>query len=172
MTSFAEIPIATFDLRPFSVVGKEKMILTALKWDGSCNLMTVGWGGFGVMWGDPCVFFAVRPERYTHTFLREGEKISLSVLETKYAPILSYCGTHSGISEDKLKGSGLHPIRLFNGHMGYEEARLIITAKKCYSAPLIKEGFRERGTDERWYGEKGEYHTLYFSVIEKIYRRN
>ncbi len=172
MTSFAEIPIQSLDLRPFSVVGNEKMLLCAIKRDGSFNLMTVGWGGFGVMWGSPCVFYAVRPERHTFSFVEDGEKISLSVLETKYAPILSYCGTHSGRDEDKLKGSGLHPIRLFNGQIGYEEARLIITAKKCYSAPLVKEGFTENEYNERWYGERGEYHTLYFSVIEKIYRRN
>lgn len=172
MTSFAEIPVWTFDLRPFSVVGNEKMLLSAIKKDGSTNLMTVSWGGFGVMWGSPVVFYAIRPERYTFSFAEEGEKISLSVLETKYAPILSYCGTRSGRDEDKLKGSGLHPIRLFNGQIGYEEARLIITAKKCYSAPLVKEGLKEKEYTERWYGEKGGYHTLYFSVIEKIYQRN
>ncbi len=172
MTSFAEIPIPTFELRPFSVVGNEKMLLCASKKDGSTNLMTVSWGGFGVMWGTPVVFYAVRPERHTFSFTEEGEKISLSVLESKYAPILSYCGTHSGKNEDKLKGSGLHPIRLFNGQIGFEEAKLIITAEKCYSSPLSENGFAKKEITDRWYVEKGGYHTLYFSAIEKIYRRN
>ncbi|MBO6103399.1 MAG: hypothetical protein J6P03_09150, partial [Opitutales bacterium] len=29
------------------------------------NMMTVSWGGLGVMWGKPAVWIFIRPQRYT-----------------------------------------------------------------------------------------------------------
>ena len=85
------------------------MILSATDARGT-NAMTVAWGGLGVMWGEPCAFFSIRPSRYTFGFAETGESFSLMVLSDGFDAALSYCGTHSGREGDKLIGAGLTPI--------------------------------------------------------------
>ena len=84
-----EISPWDFTCAPFSLVGKDKMLLSATDTRGT-NVMTVAWGGFGVMWGAPVAFFAVRPSRHTYGFAEDGERFSLMSLEDGHEAALAY----------------------------------------------------------------------------------
>mgnify|MGYP000125906059 FL=1 len=49
-----------------NMLEKEWMLITAGS-DQKVNTMTAGWGGFGILWGKPCVFIFIRPQRYTYS---------------------------------------------------------------------------------------------------------
>ena len=166
---FIEISPWDFNCYPFSLVGRRKMLLSATDRRGT-NVMTVAWGGFGVMWGQATVFFAVRPSRYTYSFAEGGDCFSLMALADGYQEALTYCGTHSGRDEDKIKGAGLTPIILPSGGFCVDEADLAFELKKLYSQTLSPVGFSASDTVQKWYGE-GDIHKLYFATVEKIYRK-
>ncbi len=154
---------------PVSVFGREKLLLTAEGPDGRANAMTVGWGGIGCFWGVPVVFYGIRPERYTFSFAEEGSAVSLCAFSEEYAGALAYCGTHSGKEGDKWERAGLTPMTTPDGITAAAEARLIITARKSYSARLSEDGFFNK--DHLVWDRQGGYHTLYFSEICHIYRK-
>ena len=167
--AFCEISCEEFVVAPIRILARDRMLLTAEGADGKLNSMTVGWGGLGVMWGKPVVFYGVRPERYTHDLTESGISVSLSAFSLSDAGLLSYFGTHSGRNLDKYAAAQLTPIRMPDGGIGFANATLVLTAEKCYSAPICGDGFRNAALDGIWYPKK-DYHTLYFSVIRSIYQ--
>ena len=168
MKELREIDPYAFTVSPYSAIAKEKMILTAENGEGESNPMTVSWGGFCVLFGEPTVLYAVRPERFTYSFCESGNRISLCFLRPEYEKILAYCGSHSGREGAKISRAGLHPFALPCGGIGYEEAKLIVSGEKCCSVPLQEESFPGHGIPEKWYAKDG-YHTLYFATVKAIF---
>ena len=166
---FTEISPWDFSFAPFALVGKEKMLLSATDARGT-NVMTVAWGGFGVMWGAPCVFFAIRPSRYTYSFAEAGTRASLMALKKGSDAALSYCGTHSGREENKLDGAGLTPCALPSGGFAVEEAEIVFDLQKLYSHRIAPTEFWSQNAVAKWY-DRGDFHMLYVASVEKIYLR-
>ena len=48
--NFKEMKPEELQKNPFTMIGKEWLLVTAEK-DGKANTMTASWGGMGVMWG-------------------------------------------------------------------------------------------------------------------------
>ena len=167
--AFTEISPWDFTCAPFSLVGKQKLLLSATDTRGT-NAMTVAWGGFGVMWGNCVAFFAIRPSRYTYAFAEAGERFSLMALADGHDAALAYCGTHSGRDGDKIAAAGLTPGVLPSGAFCVDEAALIFDLEKIYSCHLLPTDFCSESTVEKWY-EKGDLHKLYFARINKIYQK-
>ena len=166
---FTEISPWDFQCAPFSLVGKRKMLLCATDGRGT-NAMTVAWGGFGVMWGEPTAFFAIRPSRYTYGFAEAGERFSLLALSSDHDAALSYCGTHSGREGDKLKAAGLTAFSLPSGAFCVREAEIAFDLKKIYSHTLTPCEFWKGDAVQKWY-EKGDFHKMYFASVDKIYQK-
>ena len=106
MTKFQKITPEEITRNPFTLIGKDWLLVTAEK-DGRANTMTASWGGLGVLWGKPVAFIFIRPQRYTKEFLEAGDRFSLSILDETHRRTLSYLGSVSGRDEDKIKKSGL-----------------------------------------------------------------
>lgn len=169
MSELREIKPFCFEISPFAAIAEDKLLLTAENKAGENNPMTVSWGGFCVLFGEPVVLFAVRPERYTYSFCEEGSKITLSFLKPGYEKILAYCGSHSGREGEKIEKAGLHRFALPCGGLGYEEARLIIGGEKCCRVPLQRECFPTEEIPGKWYTKDG-YHILYFARVKGIFK--
>lgn len=169
--SFREISAFDFATAPARLFAKQKLLLTAEDAEGRPNSMTVGWGGIGVMWGVPVVAYAIRPGRYTYGFAETGRRVSLAAFAEEDGGLLSYFGTHSGREEDKYAAASLTPIRMPDGGIGFLRATLVITAEKCYAAPIEPACFFDREIDGKWYPKK-DYHKLYFATIRGIYQKN
>ena len=151
---------------PFTLNGKDWMLLTAVKPDGSFNQMTASWGGLGILWGKPVCFCFIRPQRYTHEFSEAGERLSATFFGEEYRAALGFCGSKSGRDIDKAKKCGLTPVRTEAGAVYYEEAQLVLCCRKLYADVLKEACFVDPRMLEN-YPEK-DYHTVYVYEIEEI----
>ncbi len=151
----------------FHLLDKDWALLSAKKEDGAFNQMTVSWGGFGILWGKAVAFLFVRPERYTHGFMTDNAKISLSFFDKDYKAALAYCGKNSGRDGDKAKAAGLTPLELPTGHVTYKEARAVISLRKLFEAEMEEAHFIDKSLLKFY--EKDGLHTVYVCEIEEIY---
>jgi len=74
---FNEADVASITDNPFTLIGKDWMLVTA----GTAerfNTMTASWGGLGVRWERKVCTIYVRPTRFTFEFIERAEMFSLS----------------------------------------------------------------------------------------------
>ena len=151
---------------PFSKIHEQWALLGAGTMD-KFNMMTVSWGGLGVVWfKDVCTVY-VRESRYTKEFMDKNEMFTLTFLKAGNEDALKLCGAKSGRDMDKMKDSGLTPIPL-EGTVGFEEAELTFVCRKLYYGELSKENFMYEETLQRAYPD-GDYHTMYVGEIVAAY---
>ena len=168
MEAFETVKIDAFMENPFTLIGKQWMLITAEK-DGKVNTMTASWGGLGEIWGQSAAYIVVRPQRYTKEFLDAADTFSLTFFEESYRKTLSYLGTVSGREEDKIAKSGL-TIAHCGDTPYYEEAEKVLICKKAFAQPMVEQSFLDRALIEKWYEEK-DYHILYIGLVEKVMYR-
>lgn len=155
-----------------SIIGKEWMLITA----GDIqhfNTMTASWGGVGFLWGKPVAFVFIRPERYTHDFVEQNDRLTLTFFDEADKDILNFCGTKSGRDYDKVKETGLRPVATPGGNVSFEQARLTIEGRKLYKTRLTADGFIDKAALERWYHDKpgGGLHDVYVVEIENVFEQ-
>lgn len=155
----------------FEAIGKEWMIVTSGNME-HYNMMTASWGGIGWLWNKPVAFVFIRPERYTFEFTEKTDRMTLSFLgkNEEARAIYNLCGSQSGKDMDKMKESGLTPLKINEkGDISYTQARLTFACKKLYADDLNSQKFVEPALNERWYGKAGGYHKMYIVEIEEIF---
>jgi flavin reductase (DIM6/NTAB) family NADH-FMN oxidoreductase RutF len=131
------------------------------------NCMTVGWGGFGVMWRKPIAMVAVRPTRYTMQFMEKHRSFTLSAFAEEHRAALSYCGSHSGTEGDKAKAAGLTAMASRAvPSPGFDEAELIVECRTIYSDDFDPTRFMDSGIEVNY--PKKDYHRMYFGEIVSI----
>ncbi len=131
------------------------------------NVMTIGWGSVGFMWGKPVFTVMVRPSRHTHQLMEAGEfAVSLPLAGMKDA--LAVCGSKSGRDVDKVKAAGLTlragqkvATPVIEGCGLYYECRVV------YRYDMVP-GQLDKGFNAQWYGS-GDYHTVYVGEIVAAY---
>jgi flavin reductase (DIM6/NTAB) family NADH-FMN oxidoreductase RutF len=150
--------------RAFQNLGNEWALLAA----GDAkqfNAMTISWGSLGFIWQRPIVTVLVRPPRYTHRFVDEFERFSVSFYDRKYRKALNVMGTQSGRDTDKIAQSGLTP-EFIDGVPTFKEAYLTVIARKIYRGQMEQSGFIAPSFSAEFYPEK-DYHTVYFAELVK-----
>lgn len=156
----------SLEFNPFSKIQDQWALLGAGTMD-KFNMMTVNWGGLGVIWfQDVCTVY-VRESRYTKEFMDHNELFTLTFLKDGYQDALKLCGAKSGRDMDKMNDSGLTPIPL-EGAVGFEEAELTFVCRKLYRGEMSKENFIYEETLQRAYPD-GDYHTMYIGEIVAAY---
>ena len=165
-----KIDITTLQENAFRLIGKEWMLVTA----GTAehwNTMTASWGGIGILWGRPVAFIFIRPERYTHEFIEQNERLTLSFLGNGHRDILNFCGSHSGRDTDKTVTTGLRPVVTELGGITFEQSRLTLECRKLYKDSLHAENFLDASCLNRWYNDQpgGGLHDVYVAEIENAY---
>jgi len=134
---------------------------------GEYNVMTVGWGGFGVMWNKPLAMIVVRPTRYTIRFTDAFDSFTLCAFPEEHRRSLSYCGSHSGRDGDKVKASGLTPVPSRTvAAPGFDEAELIIECRKIYGDDLDPSRFLDPSIESHY--PRKDYHRMYFGEIVAV----
>ena len=162
--AFKEIKAEELNNCVFTDVGKKWMLISAQKKDGSINTMTASWGAMGVLWNKNVFFCFVRPQRYTHEFTEESDKISISFFGEEYRDSLTFCGRNSGRDCDKIAIAHLTPFSE-DGNVGFFEAERIIYGKKIYAGKLDPKAFISEDIEKHY---NNDYHTVYICEIEKI----
>lgn len=165
MAKFREIPVNNITQNPFKLIGEDWGLVSAAKDDG-CNMMTISWGGVGIMWNKPVAFTFIRPQRYTFSLLENEEYFALSFFDEKYRDALSFCGSKSGRDFDKVKETGL--TALYDEKAPYfEEARLVLICRKLYGQALGGEHITDPDSVLKFYNGD-DYHKMYISEIVKV----
>ncbi len=162
--AFKEINAADINSNVFEDIGKKWMLVSAAKKDGTVNTMTASWGGMGVLWNKNVFFCFIRPQRYTHEFTEESDRISLSFFSEEYRDKLTFCGRNSGRDVDKFMETGLTVFN-DNGNIGFNEAERIIYGKKLYAGKINPDAFVSQDIAKNY---DNDYHTVYICEIEKI----
>lgn len=165
---FQEITPSELTKNPFTMIGKEWLLVTAGD-ETKANTMTASWGGLGVMWGKDVAFIVIRPQRYTKEFIDGSDHLSLSVLDESYRKTLSYLGTVSGRDEDKIQKSGL-TLAYGEAAPYFEEAGTVLICKKLYAQEYDPKCFTDTDLNKKWYPNQ-DYHTMYICEIEKILQK-
>lgn len=166
--NFKEIKPQQLHSDCFTMIGKEWMLITAEK-DGRVNTMTASWGGMGILWNQPVVFFFIRPQRYTKAFVDAATHISLTFFDEGWRKQLQYLGTVSGRDEAKIEKAGLHVCHHQNIPY-FEDANTVIFAKKLYAQPMQETCFLQKELLTKNYPQM-DLHTMYVAAIETIFSR-
>lgn len=162
--------ISPFELTEnlFNSLDNDWMLVTAGD-EQKFNTMTASWGGFGILWNKPVAFIFIRPQRYTFEFSEKNSHLTLSFYEEQYREALNFCGAKSGRDFDKVKETGLTPIRTDSG-IAFEEARLIIECEKLYADFLKADQFIDKGIMQKNY-PNSDFHRMYIAEIKSVYRK-
>lgn len=161
--SFKETNPELLTDNPFKLIGKDWMLITAGSPD-TYNMMTASWGGLGVLWERKVAFCFIRPNRYTYEFVRKSPLFTLSFFEEKHRKALTFCGSHSGRDRDKVRESGLTPVK-DGGFIYFQEARLVLACRKLYFQDINPEHFLD-DTIHKMYPQK-DYHRMFVGETVK-----
>lgn len=132
------------------------------------NMMTVSWGGLGVMWGKPAVWIFIRPQRYTLEFIEKSEYFTLSFFGEAHRGALKLCGSKSGRDCDKAELANLTTNFLEgSGAPYFEEANIVFECRKMYAQNLKGECFLDASQLEKWYPQN-DLHKMFVAEISKV----
>lgn len=92
------------------VMGAHGLLLTAAGAGGRPNVMTIGWGNVGIIWGRPMFLVYVRPSRYTFAKLAEAAEFVVNVPREGMEEVCAVCGTESGREVDKFAECNLTAV--------------------------------------------------------------
>lgn len=93
--------------RMLATLQKPGLLLAASKPTGEANVMTIGWGTLGIIWGLPIFCVLVRPSRYTYQFIEASQAFSVNVPAPDMTKWVGVCGTRSGRDLDKFAEYGM-----------------------------------------------------------------
>ena len=136
--------------------------------DNKPNIMTIGWGTIGSIWGKPIFIVLVRPSRYTYSRLEEIEEFTVNVPSKELAKAVLRCGTVSGRDHDKFKEMNLTEIPAPEVTVPMiKECHINYVCKSLHKNDLIPE-MLDIAVKEECYPE-GDFHRLYFGEILSTY---
>ncbi len=150
-----------------SVFDKKWALLTAGT-EGSFNTMTISWGGLGTLWGKPVATVYVRTSRYTHDFMDSNEFFTVSFYPEECRKALSVLGSKSGRDMDKMKESGLTPVKA-DDSMSFKEAEITLVCKKLFKQQLDVANMPEEVAKAMYEGQAP--HDMYIGEIVDIIRK-
>ncbi len=166
---FKEVFNKDFSCNPFTVVGKEWLLITAEK-NGIVNTLTASWGGFGHLWNKDVVNIFIRQSRYTKEFIDEADNFSISILNhDKYLDQLMYLGKVSGRDENKIKNSGL-TIKHIDDVPYFMEANQVFICKKLFAQTINSNNIIDNKITDKFY-ENEDNHEIYFGEVIKILKK-
>lgn len=147
---------------------EDGLLLATAGADGRPNVMTIGWGTIGSIWGRPVFIVLVRPSRHSYGRLEESGDFTVNVAPRELAETIAYCGTVSGRDHDK-----------------FQERRLTTVPGRQVRAPIIQECVIHyecrtihrndvapealtQAVLEQYYAQ-GDFHRVYFGEIVAAY---
>ncbi|SHG05790.1 DUF4468 domain-containing protein [Dysgonomonas macrotermitis] len=131
------------------------------------NVMTASWGGLGVFWEKPVAFCFLNPTRYSVSTMDKGDTYTISFYTEAYKDAMLYCGQNSGRNTDKIKGSGLTPIKTPSGATAFAEAWMIFECKKIVAQQISPDAVKTTEIKSDW--SKNGFHKMYIGEILNVW---
>jgi len=117
--------------------------------------------------GLPIFVIAVRPSRYTYSFIEEMGDFTVNVPKRGMEHIVEGCGTYSGRDVDKFEKYKLTPIPSHKVKSPLiDECIIGYECRVIYKQDLIPENIKESVISN--YYPLGDFHRLYFGEILQI----
>jgi flavin reductase (DIM6/NTAB) family NADH-FMN oxidoreductase RutF len=158
-----KVPLTAYAEETIKTLNSSGCLLVSGKLE-KANVMTIGWGLIGILWGKPFFMIAVRPSRHTHNFIDENGDFTVNVPKKGMEDIVKYCGSVSGTEHDKFKEKGLTllPGKKIKSPI-ISECIIHYECKVAFKSKVIPNGLPRK---VKWiYYSRGDYHTLYFGEI-------
>ena len=133
------------------------------------NVMAIGWGFPGILWGKPFFMVAVRPSRYTFEFIEKTGDFTVNVPSGwDMHETVDYCGTVSGRDHDKFKERGLTllPSKKVKSPI-IAECPIHYECIVAFTTKLIPK-YIPKDVLSSYYAHK-DFHTLFFGEIVAAY---
>lgn len=89
------------------------VLVTCGELAGEKNAITLAWVGTASS-EPPCVVIGVRPTRFSYGLIQRYGDFVVNLPRADQVPVLEYCGTVSGRTEDKFAKAGLTALRAEN----------------------------------------------------------
>lgn len=135
------------------------------------NVMTIGWGTIGIIWGKPIFCVLVRPSRYTDSFIKKYNEFTVNVPLPRMEKIALYCGTVSGRNYNKFKEKN---ITLLPGKKvkcpTIKECDIVYECRVIHKNSIMPAELIPEISPK--YYPKGDYHTVYFGEILAVYEQS
>lgn len=164
-----KVDIAAFEFanQAIPVLNKLGLLLVSTSEKTGPNVMTIGWGITGVLWGRPVFVVFVRSSRYTYQVLENANDFTLNIPYRDMEKQVSICGTISGRTINKFKEAGLDLLSsrkvkspIIKQCVAHAECSII------YRTPLEKERIPN---SVKFYYSGDDYHEAYFGEILEAY---
>jgi len=143
------------------------LLLGAYDSAGKANLMTIGWGAIGSIWGMPIWTVLVRPSRYTHQCIEHTGCFTVNVPTEMMGMACAVCGTKSGRDLDKIAECHLHAQRA--SHVmapDVTECPIVYQCQVVHSNDVLPAKLAGEILDGAYMG--ADYHRIYFGKILQI----
>jgi flavin reductase (DIM6/NTAB) family NADH-FMN oxidoreductase RutF len=105
-----EVSYDAFLKETVSLIANNGALLVTQHREDKPNVMTIGWGLVGIVWGLPIFTVLVRPSRFTYRRVDESGEFTVNIPYPSMSETVLYCGTVSGRNNDKFKEKSLTPI--------------------------------------------------------------
>jgi flavin reductase (DIM6/NTAB) family NADH-FMN oxidoreductase RutF len=165
----AKVEISTTDYlkETLEVMGRDGLLLVTSNPSGRPNVMTIGWGTIGQIWGRPIFVSLVRPSRYTYELIEKTGKFTINVPSRDLSDVVLFCGTVSGRDRDKFKERGLTAIpgRRVTAPI-IEECVIHYECTVVHANDVLRDTL---GSDVASSYPAGDYHRIYFGEILTAY---
>ena len=166
---FQLVDIKKIRENPVALFADNWFVVTAGN-DSAYNQMTISWGALGSLWNSPVATIYIRDSRYTYQFIDKGKYFTLCAFDDAYREKVLYIGSHSGKDSDKLKVTGLTPLKTKLGNIFYKEARLVLECEKIYSDDLHPENILD-SVGKNNYKNTDSKHRMFIGKILNVWEK-
>jgi flavin reductase (DIM6/NTAB) family NADH-FMN oxidoreductase RutF len=161
----------THDLdKTLAALKKGGLFLASTKRSGESNVMTIGWGTVGTIWGKLSFIVLVRPSRYTYEFIEDSGEFTVNVPApgAEMREWLSFCGTKSGRDVDKFTelGMAISPGQNVDS-ITIDKCPQVYECKVVHYNDVIPDNLAPDIVSGSY--PRGDFHRIYFGEILGVY---
>jgi flavin reductase (DIM6/NTAB) family NADH-FMN oxidoreductase RutF len=149
---------------------KQGLLLTSADTEGTPNVMTIGWGNPGMVWGRPVFVVLVRPSRYTFTNIETTGEFVVNVPPSDLADACEHCGTVSGRDHRKFQECGLTPRTGRHVEVPLVEECVIHYECRVLQRNDIIESQLDAQVQREFYST-GDFHRVYYGEVLRTVAR-
>lgn len=144
------------------------LLLVSVDSKGKPNVMTIGWGSIGLIWGKPMFVVLVRPSRFTYGLIEQTGDFTVNVPPKGLAETVAYCGSVSGRDHDKFAEKGLTaiPAKRVKSPI-IEQCVIHYECKVVHKNDVIPAELASEIPGE--YYPEDNYHRIFFGEILSVY---
>jgi flavin reductase (DIM6/NTAB) family NADH-FMN oxidoreductase RutF len=166
----AKIPYDYKDLYDMTIkrMTKEGLLLVTSDKNGKPNVMTIGWGSIGSVWGKDVFIVLVRPSRYSFTLLEQVPQFTVNVPTPGLASEVVFCGSVSGRDCDKFAQANLTPIPAQEISVPViEQCPVNYQCNVIHKTDMVKSAVPD--DIKKQFYPSDDYHQIYFGQILACY---